>query len=109
VILNLGTQLDNPELFHQFFTIGQRTNELSHIVVLLVPVLLCVVFLDVLGNHLRSGANDKVLSPTIELISTEDGSFLLESLGDLGVFIINVDDSVLASSSGRILHNNFLS
>lgn len=48
-----------------------------------------------LGHHLGGGEVLTVGSPLSVFGSTEDTGLLLESLGDLGVGVIDVDDSVL--------------
>lgn len=96
ILLDGGGFLLIVELLDKRLAIGLHVQEALHVDVgqiLVGP--LASVLLDGLGHHLGAGEVLAVGSPLPVFGSTEDTGLLLESLGDLGVGVVDVDDSVL--------------
>lgn len=104
ILLDSGGFLLIVELLDKRLAVGLHVQEPLHVDVGQILVgALAGILLDGLGHHLGAGEILAVGSPLSVFGSAEDTSLLLESLGDLGVGVVDVDDSVLFPSDNLLI------
>lgn len=105
VLLNGGDSLLVVELLDKLLAGGLHGQEALHVGIGQILVgALAGVLLDGLGHHLGAGEVLAVGSPLSVFGSAEDTGLFFKSLGDLGVGIVDVDDSVLFHGGNLLFH-----
>ena len=109
VLLDGGDCLLVVELLDKLLAGGLYLQETLDVVIGQILVgALAGVLLDGLGHHLSAGEVLAVSSPLSVFGSAEDTGLLLKSLGDLGVGVVDVDDSVLFHGGDLLFHFIFV-